>query len=118
MLSPIRCHVSMHQLEVKVCFIPQDCNVNQTRHLYSHHQCVYIVTSQQTELLLLSSYLWLLNSETTSLFHSLGKFLIHFLVALIGWDVDAIEASVGLGQIFRWCIHYMYCKQTGPCCSC
>lgn len=75
-------------------------------------------TSQQTELLLSSSYLWLLNSETTSLFHSLGKFLIHFLVALIGWDVNAIEASMGLRQIFRWCIHYMYCKQTGPCCTC
>jgi len=100
----------MHQLEVKVCFIPQYCNMNQTWHLYSHHQHVYIVTSQKTELLLLSSYLWLLNSETTSLFHSLGKFLIHFLVALIRWDVNAIEASMGLGQIFRWYIHYMYRK--------
>lgn len=117
MLSPIRWHVSMHWLEVNVCFIPQECNMNQTWHLYSQHQSVYIVTSQQTILPLLS-YLWLLNSKTTSLFHSLGKFLIHFLVALIWWDVNAIEACMSLRQIFRWYIHYMYCEQTRPCCTC
>ena len=52
---------------------------------------------------------WLLNMEPYSLFHSNGQFLIEQLVALVGRQVNAVEAGERTKYLLeattQWCTH-------------
>ena len=57
--------------------------------------------------------LFLLDSKAAGLLDGAGELLPELVEGFVGRDVDAVEASVGLGKIARINIHKMKCEKSG-----